>query len=265
MMLTEELFSRLPARPPRPFDLLPGLRLSRGAALRNMGLPLALVALFALMPVMIVFTDPSAMFAIRDKATTTGRVEQVKSSRGCDGGSTEIFYSFSTREGVPFRGQETVCAGSPYAGVREGDAVPIVYVKDDPELHGIAGGRRTSAGFPFPVLLFPLFALLIFVPLFWPRCAQLLRDRKLYRSGPTLARGRVVFVTREQGMSWPGWPTSSRSTVYVQVQSPALGAREVQAVCTNEWLIGHLPPGAEVTVVCHANKPRAVLLENYLR
>ena len=264
-MLSEELFNRLPAHPPRSTDLLPGLRLSRAVALRNLALPLAFVAFIALMPVMIIFSDPSAMFAIREKQTTAGRVEQVTRSHGCNGESAQVFYSFSTPEGVTYRGEETLCAGSPYAGVREGESVPVVYVKSKPELHGIAGSPKTSAEFPLPVLLFPFFALLVFVPLFWPRYAQLLRDRKLYRTGPVLARGKVVFIAREQSQSWPGWPTSTRSTVYIQVQAPTLGAREVRAVCTNDWLVSHLPPGAEVSVVCHAKEPRAVLLENYLR
>ena len=175
------------------------------------------------------------MFAIREKQTTAGRVEQVTRSHGCNGESAQVFYSFSTPEGVTYRGEETLCAGSPYAGVREGESVPVVYVKSKPELHGIAGSPKTSAEFPLPVLLFPFFALLVFVPLFWPRYAQLLRDRKLYRTGPVLARGKVVFIAREQSQSWPGWPTSTRSTVYIQVQGATLGSLRAVSALTTGW------------------------------
>ena len=234
--------------------------------MRDLGLPLAFVVLFALMPIMIFFSDPDAMLSFRKTETAAGRVERVDKSHGCDGSSVQITYSFSTPEGITYRDQETVCAGTPYAKLREGDSIPIVYVVGKPEVHGIAGGNRMNArDFPFPVLLFPVFALFFFVPLFWPRYSQLLGDRRLFRNGPLLAKGKVVFVKKEQGSSWPGLSSPTRATVYIEVRSPTGTTREVRATCTNDWLVSHLPPGAEVTVVCHATNPRAVLAENYLR
>jgi hypothetical protein len=201
----------------------------------------------------------------RSRSSTPGRVLQTQRGQGCAGNGVQISYSFSASPDSTFRGQDVVCPGTPYASVREGDSIPAVYLSRNPAVNAIAGSRRISEPPPYPVLLFPLFALLFFAPLFWPRYSQLLRDRKLFRTG-ILARGRVVFVVRQQDSWFPGWPTMyPRADVHVQARLPSGEQREVKAVCANDWLTTHLPPGAEVTVVCHPRHPRAVLLENYLR
>jgi hypothetical protein len=91
-----------------------------------------------------------------------------------------------------------------------------------------------------------------------------MRDRRLFRTG-TLARGTVIFVVGHVAWSWPGWPQPMRSTVFVKTRLETGEEREVRAVCTNDWLLAHLAPGTEVTVVCDPASSRAMLLENYLR
>lgn len=264
-MLGDDLLPRIPNEPPRSVDLLPGLSLSRAVSGATLIWPLGFLALFALMPVIILLSDEHAMLSVRRTETTAGRVERTQPVKECAGDGVRILYSFSPPErGVLFRGHDVVCPRTPYSDVREGDSVPVVYLTSNPAINAIAGGQRTDAS-PWPIFfVFPLFGLMFFAPLFWPRYSQLLRDRKLFRTG-TVARGTVVFVVRQQDSWWPGWPLPTRADVYVQARFPMGEEREVRAVCTNDWLLAHLPPGAEVTVACRPGNPRAVLLENYLR
>jgi len=247
-VLGDDLLPRIPNEPPRSVDLLPGLSLSRAVSGATLIWPLGFLALFALMPVIILLSDEHAMLSVRRTETTAGRVERTQPVKECAGDGVRILYSFSPPErGVLFRGHDVVCPRTPYSDVREGDSVPVVYLTSNPAINAIAGGQRTDAS-PWPIFfVFPLFGLMFFAPLFWPRYSQLLRDRKLFRTG-TVARGTVVFVVRQQDSWWPGWPLPTRADVYVQARFPMGEEREVRAVCTNDWLLAHLPPGAEVTV-----------------
>ena len=94
------------------------------------------------------------------------------------------------------------------------------------------------------------------------RIAQLRRDRRLFRLG-SLASGRVIFVSRRHELAWPGWPVPPRGEVFVAARLRSGEEREVKAICTNDWLLGHLPPDADVHVCVQGDQ--AVLLENYLR
>ncbi len=214
------MLPRIPNEPPRSVDLLPGLSLSRAVSGATLIWPLGFLALFALMPVIILLSDEHAMLSVRRTETTAGRVERTQPVKECAGDGVRILYSFSPPErGVLFRGHDVVCARTPYSDVREGDSVPVVYLTSNPAINAIAGGQRTDAS-PWPIFLDS-----------W----------------------------------WPGWPLPTRADVYVQARFPMGEEREVRAVCTNDWLLAHLPPGAEVTVACRPGNPRAVLLENYLR
>jgi hypothetical protein len=255
--------SRIPAVPPRPADLLPGLRLSGRVMLRQLA-PFSFLGLFAFMPVVIFLVDPGARLAYGQR--TTGRVEHVeRESQQCGGHGIGIRYSFSSPEGLPFRGEDTACPRTPYSDVREGDAVTVVYLASDPTTNAIAGGQRVANAPPWPIfLVFPLMMALFLVPLFWPQYSQLRRDRRLFRTG-VLAGGTAVYVAAPQTAWWPGWPRPTQSTVFVKARLPTGGEREVRAVCSNDWLLAHLAPGTEVTVVCEQDGSRAVLLESYLR
>ena len=151
-----------------------------------------------------------------------------------------------------------------YSDVREGDSVPRRLPDEQSRDQRDRGGPENQRTSVADILLLPAIRPNVFRALFWPRYSQLLRDRELFRTG-TLARGTVVFVVRQQDSWWPGWPLPTRADVYVQTRLPIGQEREVRAVCTNDWLLAHLPPGAEVTVAYRPGKPSAVLLENYLR
>jgi len=255
------LLAHIPAEPPRSAELLPGLRLSRVVSARTLGLPLAFLVFMAFMPLLGLAGDRDAMLALRETETTSGRVESSEPGRGCQDGSTEISYSFTSSSGVAFRGSESACAKSAYGGVRPGDPIPVVYLKADPTVSAVAGSRTRKA-FYLPFLLLPLFGLIFFAPLVWPRIARYREDRKLFEEG-SLARGRVVFVSAGRDSFWPGWPMATRGEVFVAARLRSGGEREVKAICTNDWLLTHLAPGTEVHVC--VEEGRAVLLENYFR
>ena len=259
--LRAELAARIPAAPPRPVELLPGLRLSAG----GLGplAPLAFVFVMAgCMPAIMFLTEPGMRLA--QGTRTTGRVERVEPDR-MSPEYVSVRYSFASPDGLQFRGEDSVSTRSAYGDVHEGDAVPVLYLPTDPTTNGMAGGRRVSSAPPwFIFLIFPVAVLAFCVPLLWPRYSQLIRDRRLFRIG-TLAAGRVLFVGGQAEWSWPGWPRPTRSTVFVATRLDTGDEREVRAVCTNDWLLVHLGPGTEVTVVYDPASSRAVLLENYLR
>ena len=77
--------------------------------------------------------------------------------------------------------------------------------------------------------------------------------------------GTVVFVKPQSSGPWPGWPPPTRVDVFVEVRMPTGDEREVRAFCDNDWLLAHLPPGAQVTVACHPTAAKGVLVENYVR
>jgi hypothetical protein len=261
-VLGDEILTRLPSQPPRSPNLLPGLRLGTALNLRNLGLPIAFLALFAFMPLIMFSSDPEMMLSLRSTETAPGRVERTDRGQGCGGSSVRITYSFSTGDGLNFRGQDSVCAKTAYAEASEGQSIPITYVKSEPTVNRIAGFKPDDGA--YLVFLFPVFGLVFFLPLIWPSYSRLLGDRKLFKHG-ILARGRVAFVTKEQSSWWPGMAAPARAKVYVQVRLPSGSEHEFQTACTNDWLLSHLPPGADVLVACDAKNPQAALLQNYLR
>src|SRR4030095_16103860 len=164
--------------PPRSVALLPGLRLS-GGLLRQLA-PFWFLGLFAFMPAIVFLADPGARLARGER--TSGRVERVEpDQQQCGGEGGRMRYSFSSPDGLPYRGEDSACRRTPYSDVREGDAVPVVYLPSDPSTNAIVGGRRVADAPPWPLfLVFPLFIGIFLIPLFWPRYAQLLRDRRLF-------------------------------------------------------------------------------------
>src|SRR5271157_598680 len=125
-IIDEPDLARIPAEPPRNADLLPGLRLSRAIPTQMLWFPLAFIAFMALMPLLVLAGDRTAMLSFRATETASGRVESVEPGRGCQGSGTEISYSFTSHDGVAFRGRQSACARSEYEGVRPGDSVPVV-------------------------------------------------------------------------------------------------------------------------------------------
>jgi hypothetical protein len=211
---------------------------------------------------MIVFSDRSVSLALRANDTVDGQVESAAPDNGCGNGGHEVVYSFRTAAGVTYRGSESTRPNGPYGTLQPGDSVPIIYVASDPTLNAIATQQTASLTNVMPIMLFPIFGLAFFLPFLWPRWSQLRRDRRLFRTG-SLAPGRVGYVSTTQGAVWPGWPKPSSAEVFVAARLRSGEEREVKATCSNDWLLAHLPPGADVHVCVEGD--RAVLLENYLR
>lgn len=260
-MLDLSLVPIIPEHAPRKVSVLPGLALSRAVNPRSLLIPAFLLLVFALMPLMMLSTDRDAMLSVRSTVTVSGQVSQMGKGRACNGESIEVQYSFTAGD-VEYRGQDTACTQSGYANLVQGDAVPVVYLVDDPSVNAIAGSLNNAPPIEL-FLVFPLFGLAFFGPLFWPRVSQALRDRRLFQRG-TLASGVVVFASKRQDVSWPGWPGSTRSDIHISIQHGS-SRSEVVAQCSNDWLLSHLPPGANVTVVYDSKTAKAMLVENYIR
>lgn len=261
-MIPADELARIPVNPPRPVELLPGLRLSRAISRRALALPLAFLGFAAFMPLMVLSQSREFALDWGDTAVANGRVESaVPSERHGCGESTRLVYSFASASGETYRGSATVCPENAYAQVRPGESIPIVYLASDPSLNAISG--QQAKGPPLAIFFFfPLFFAAIFVPLLWPRISQVLKDRKSFRDG-ALARGHVVYARRQYDAGWPGWQMVSVTEVTVSAQLPTGQTREVTAACSNEWLVTQLAPGAEVHVCVRDG--HAMLLEAYLR
>lgn len=261
-MIAASEIERIPANPPRRLDLLPGLNLARSVPRRLLWFPLTMLAFFAVFPLVIMSQEPTAQLSLRSTRSASGRVESAEPARACPDG-VEVRYSFSTPDGVTWKGRDRECPPSPYSGLQVGDSIPVVHLEADPSVSAIADDRSANGAKFAPFLVLPLFVLVFFIPMFGPRFAQLRRDRKLFRTG-SFAPGRVVFVRGQREGQMPGWPPGlAVAEVFVAARLASGEEREVKAGCTNDWVLAHLPPGAEVHVCVVGD--RGVLIENYLR
>ena len=91
----EDQLSKLPAEPPRPPGLLPGLRfravLSGGALV----FPLAMAAMFVAMPLLILSADSNTRLALGRTQRVDGRVVSATNSAGCQAKARKIVYGFA--------------------------------------------------------------------------------------------------------------------------------------------------------------------------
>ena len=263
-MFDEEL-ATIPSNPPRT-GVLPGMRLSTAVPRSTLLLLLAFVVFFANFPLAIMSSDPKMKLSLGPSRTTEGRVLDVSQVSGCRGSSARrIVYAFSSQSGTEFRGVSMVCGGSAYYSAQVGDRIEIRYLTRDPALNAIAGA---DSGDEPPLALFtifPLFFVLLLSPLYLPQLREVLRARRLYKSG-VLAPGKVVFVKRRNAATWPGWPGGASADVYVAYQ-PSTGGRSESIVwCTNDWLLYQLSPGATVHILLPADRSgRGALLEAFIR
>jgi hypothetical protein len=257
--LGEAALRGIPEQPPRRTELLEGLRLTRALRGPAIGIPIAIVVLVAVLPLLVLIAHPELPYWLRSSRVVEARVERVDEALVCGQKGVEILYAFTAPDGVGYRGRKSLCAGSPYAKLREGDSLPARFVVADPTINSVAG---TEPRLPLELfLLVPLLGLFVTAPMLWPQLKPVLHDRKLFRTG-ALARGRVTFA-RKQSESWSSSPLLARAEVFVAIRLPGGEESEVRATCTNDWLLSHLAPGTEVAV-CHAGG-RAMLVENYLR
>ena len=263
-MFDEEL-ATIPSNAPRA-GVLPGMRLSTAIPRTTLLLLLALVVFFAIFPLSIMSSDPKMRLSLGPSRTTEGRVLGLSQVSGCRGSSARrIVYAFSSQPGSEFRGASIVCEDSPYYSVQVGDRIQIRYLARDPALNAIAGADSGNEP-PFAVFVFfPLFFLLVLSPLYLPQLREVLRARRLYKSG-VMTSGRVVFVKRRNTTTWPGWPGVTSADVYVAYQPSTGGRAETIVSCANDWLLTQLSPGATVHILLPADRSgRGALLEAFIR
>jgi hypothetical protein len=263
-MFDEEL-AAIPSDPPRT-GVLPGMRLGSAVPRSTLLVLLMFAVFFAFFPLAIMSSDPKMKLSLGPSQTTQGRVVALSQVSGCRGsGARRVVYTFASRSGSEFRGAAIVCEDSPYYSAQDGDRIEIRYLTRDPTLNAIAG---TDSGNEPPLALFaifPLFFVLALSPLYLPQLREVLRARRLYRSG-VLASGKVVFVKRRNFGTWPGWPGTTSADVYVAYQRSSGGRAEAIVSCANDWLLNQLSPGAAVHILVPADRSgRGVLLEAFIR
>jgi hypothetical protein len=262
----EEEFAKLAVEPPRGLESLPGLRLRGSIPKIAILLPLLFVGAFTMMPLSLMHTDPAMRLAIGPTESAQGRVISNTNASACQGeASHHVTYSFSTPSGREYRGGITLCEQSPDYSVNPGQAIEVRYLKSEPTLNAPASERQQEPP-PLAFFLFvPFFFLAIFGAMFWPSIRELLRARRLFRSG-RLAKGKVVFVKKRAMGFWPGMPFNSASEVYIAFGAPGGPKREGVASCQNDWLVNQLAPGTDVHVAYSNDQTAKVaLLEAYLR
>jgi hypothetical protein len=262
--LFDDELSAISASPPRT-GVLPGMRLRNAMPRSTIVLLIVFIAFFVFLPLSILSSDPKAKLSFGPTQTQQGGVLSSTETRGCrDKAAHTVVYAFSSASGGEFRGAAVVCEGSPYYDVRQGDRIEVRYLSRDPAVNAIAGTNFDDEPPVLLFLLFPFFFLLILSPLYLPQLREVLRARRLYKTGE-LAMGEVVFVKRRSLVSWPGWPGSTTADVFVAHDMPGGGRAESVVVSSNDWLLNQLAPGTRVRVLRGGKSDRGVLLEAYVR
>src|SRR5450631_2356558 len=213
------------------------------------------LSFFLFIPLSIMSTDPATRLAMGPTESTQGRVVSTGSASACRGGTSHrLAYAFSSKAGGEYRGAATVCEESPYYSATEGDAIPVRFLKSDPIVNALASDGRNQAPPIALFLLMPLFFLAIFGSLFWPSVRDILRARRLFKSG-RLASGKVVFVKKGTTPLWPGMTGNMAAEVFIEYQVSGGEKREAVATCRNDWLLNQLTPGTSVHIAYSDDKP----------
>lgn len=259
----EDQLAKLPLNPPRSPALLPGLRLSSAISKTWLSIPLFFAVMFTFMPLVILTADPKARLAFGRTETVEGHVVAVTTNE-CRGQGRQITYAFSPPRSPEYRATASFCPGSPYFDLGPGNTVPVEYLISDPSVSLIVGQSRDRPPY-LMFFLFPLFGALMFAPTFVPQMRDLLHARRCFKRG-VVATGTVLFVKRGASWAWPGGLGASGADVFVAYQLPSGTGGEAKARCNNDWLLGHLSPGASVNIAFLPERPsRAALLEAYIR
>src|SRR5689334_3331582 len=123
-MFDDEL-SAVPAQAPRP-GVLPGMRLRAAIPWPIVIFLGSLVAMFALLPLVFLGSDPRLRLQTFPNPTVMGRVLSSNDATGCRGvGGHLIVYVFSPESGGEFRGAGLVCQQSAYYSAHAGDSIPV--------------------------------------------------------------------------------------------------------------------------------------------
>ena len=263
LLMFDEQLAAVPAHPPRS-GVLPGMRLRTAIPRSTLIILLALVLFFGSFPLLIMSSDPKGQLELRG-VNTEGQVVSVADvPSGCRGPARRLIYEFKAQSGGSFRGGATLCEDSPYYSAKAGDSIEIRHLRDDPGRSAPASADPNEPPV-FIFMIFPVFFLLVLSPMFLPQLREVLRARRLYKTG-TLTRGQVVFIKKRSFGVWPGWPGSSSFDVYVAQQLPSGERIETVVWCTNDWLVNQLVPGTTVHILCPSNRSqRGALLEAFVR
>ena len=256
----EAEISRLPVNPPRDPALLPGLALNAAWLRRYSGI-LVIAGLMVLMPAVVFLNDPGARLELRGRRVEAVVTSVTESANPGSGVCRVVAYSFSISSGGEYRGSCRCARGSPYFEAKVGDHVPVRYLPSNPWSNELDGNNQ---GPPIVLIaIIPLFFLGAFSPLWWPFLKNWLHARKVFKNG-RIAKGEIVFVKRAS----PSWPSyvAAPSDLHIAFREPTGEMVEASAVCSNDWLLSHLPPGAEVNIAYMPDDPKkAVLLDEFIR
>lgn len=254
----DEQISKLPPEPPRSTALLPGLALSASVSKQYL-FPLVFLSMFALLPLLIMSTDSKSRLSMRGK-TTDAQITSVIEQ----GDDRLISYAFTPPGAPEYRGSCRCSKTSPYYGVQPGQHVPVRYVPSEPSINQLAEVSKSKDPPLFVFFFFPFFGMMIFIPILAPHFSELFRARRLFKTG-RISKGIVVFVKRKNSPSWPTYAMGP-SVISIAYRLPSGQEAEGKALCSNEWLIHHLPPGASVNIAFRPEKPtEVVLLDAYIR
>jgi hypothetical protein len=259
----EEELAKLPANAPRRPDLLPGLRIKSAVSSANIMVAFFLVFIFGLVSLTVLYADPHERLAIGSTKIIAGNVASVTLS-GCNGSGHLINYGFVPPGSIRYVGSLSACSGSKYYKLGPGDGIPIKYLVSDPTVHAVLGTADADRPPDFTLLILPLFALFGLIAVASP-LRQILKVRKIFRRG-NITKGTVLFVKRRVNSVMSRWPSMMPAEVYINFQLPSGTIAEARTRCSNDWLLGHLAPGAEVHIAVNPRKPDdIVLLDAYIR
>jgi|CXWL01.1.fsa_nt_gi hypothetical protein len=259
----ENIISKIPTQPPRSPALLPGLALTTSFS-KTMLLPLAFMAMFTLIPLSMILNESKSQLTNRNSKTADGVVISVAvAPRTQD--DHEIIYAFTPAGGSEHRGSCKCSKGSAYYDLKPGDHVPVKYLPSNPSLNKLGDMVNDTNGPPvFVFIMFPLFGLLILVPMLGPQISELWKARKIFKVGQ-IGKGAVFFIKRKASPSWPTYAIPP-AEIFVSYQLTSGKEVEGRALCSNDWLLAHLPPGANVNIAFIESKPNEiVLLDAYIR
>ena len=232
------------------------------------------ISLLALIPVLTIVLDKDFQAQRRVLTPTAGVVLQAEkqpqlaaSNSPASIGTTLLKFSFRARQGVTFYGSQVVQNNTPFALLKKGAPLPIVYDSQEPSFNGVDGvlGRND---FPI-VLLFALplvglfYALMFGWPFFIP-LRQTMRARSIYKQGE-LTVGRVDFV-KKKGAVFGAYtlPNQSTEVLYHFDDTDGKTHRSRQK-CDNDWLLQKLDVGSQLQIVYLAQKPeRCIFLEAFI-
>jgi len=262
----EEQLKAVPAEPPRPYKLLPGLRYGAGTPRALLIFLLIFMCVFASVPIMTILGSPESRLAHGHGITAEGHVVSVSdSSSSCKNDGRRLTFAFTPPQGTEYRGTTVVCATSPYFAAKTGDVLPVRYLPADPSVNAIVAGKDPNAPPIFLFFFFPLIFGVLFGSVILPPLREVHRARQAYRKG-RLTLGTVVYIKKRSAAMWSNMPSMVSHDVFVAYQHLGGATREGRAWCNNDWLLHQLAPGTTVHIAYLPDRSeQIVLLDGFLR